>query len=264
MPYESDICPSSQQKEVTTEEGSRSQREDWDSDSTDVNTNAASVSADREEEGSQWNYSPRSVKTRKHSSTRYQFLDLSDNFLSVSCSDSSEMASDYDIRRCGECEDCTEGQVCTFPVSRASSSKTTVTEDNVMAKMLKTLDEQQKVLKKFNTLALEVNALKTAVNKQNEKIDLQDQVLNDFVELSEKRNGSDRSQRGKRSKKILKGAQGKVKDTDFIGSSDELIYWDDDPDPMTCGKLSSKLNKVEEEKIGFSGLQKSNLREWNL
>ena len=169
------ISPSStqysQHKEVTTGEGRRSQREDRDSVSTDVNNIAASVSADSVEEGSQQNYSSRSVKTRKHSSTRYAFLDLSDNFLSVSSAlftDSSDMASDSELR-CGECEDCIEGQVCPSPV-RSSSSK--VTEENVMDKMMKTLKEQQKVLKKINSLAIEVNSLKAVINEQNVKIDL--------------------------------------------------------------------------------------------
>ena len=132
------------------------------------------------------------VNTRKNSSTRADFLNVSKCFLSVSSqynSDSSDMSSDSG-KGCGECEECTQGQVCNVVREMTVPTKSAITTtDEVMAKMMQTLQMQNKVLKnfekvteKFDRVSEEVNYLRTAVEEQNVKIDVQDRVINQFLD----------------------------------------------------------------------------------
>ena len=204
--------------------------------------------------GSRRNHLSRSVKGSYCSSTREHFLDLSDNFLSMSPTldtESSEMASDSEPR-CGECEECTQGQVCTrSPIVRPSASAS-VTEADVMEKMMRTLQEQDKVLKKVEILSKEVNSLKTVVTQQNSRIKLQDQVLNRLAESCEEMSGSDRSLRGKtKSKKSSKVVQEKEDDYIVCSSEDWLFTEGESELRVPLGKTSkrsSKMDRIQEEK----------------
>ena len=173
-PYYLNIRPSgshlSQQNKVLAGTGRRSQGEEPNSPSLQVNKHRrSSITEAIVEGGSRRKHIPRSVKGSFSSSTRDYFLDISDNFLDLSDNflsmsptldtESSEMASDSEPR-CSECEECTQGQVCTrSPIVRPSGSAN-ITEANVMEKMMRTLQEQDRVLKKVDILSKEVNSLK--------------------------------------------------------------------------------------------------------
>ena len=129
-------------------------------------------------------------RERKISSTRADFLNISKCFLSVSStfnSNSSDMSSGSE-KGCMECEECTQGQVCVNREKIVPSKSGTTTADEVMAKMMLTLQMQDKVLKnfdkiseKFAKVSEEVNIIRTVVEDQNVKIDVQDRVINNFL-----------------------------------------------------------------------------------
>ena len=133
-----------------------------------------------EEESVNVNNKPR----RRHiSSTRGDFLNLSECFLSVSSTfhtDTSEMSSNSE-RGCGECEECTQGQLC-LVTSKPSTPAGATNVDDVMAQMLRTLELQSNVLKKVDRLADEVKDLKFMLNEQNVKISVQDTAINNLLE----------------------------------------------------------------------------------
>ena len=84
-------------------------------------------------------------------------------------------------RGCGECEECTQGQLC-LVTSKPSTPAGATNVDDVMAQMLRTLELQSNVLKKVDRLADEVKDLKFMLNEQNIKISVQDTAINNLLE----------------------------------------------------------------------------------
>ena len=150
-----------------------------------LNSEPRSSSVNQEEENQEEESANVNKDSRRRhiSSTRETFLNLSECFLSVSSTfntDTSEMSSNSE-KGCGECEECTQGQVCCVP-SRPSVPAGATNVDDVMAKMLRTLELQSNVLKKVDRLADEVKDLKGIINEQNVKISVQDRAINNLLE----------------------------------------------------------------------------------
>ena len=139
------------------------------------------------------------------SSTRGDFLNLSKCFLSVSSNfntDTSDMSSNPD-RDGGECEECTQSQVCGIH-SLPSMSAGATNADDVMAKMLRTLELQHNVLRKVDILADEVKDLKFIISEQNVRINNMDKANNNLVESDDYASGGVR-----RRVKLKRGTEAK-------------------------------------------------------